>query len=57
MAGGYKAEWTVSPEEMENANEIVFHVLDQGFVSDDERFLFLTGLGSYSSKIPKPELR
>ena len=57
MAGGYKAEWTVGPGEIENANEIVFHVLDQGFVSEEERFLFLTGLGSYSSKIPKPELR
>jgi len=57
IAGGYKAEWTVSPGELDNANEIVFHVLDQGFVSDDERFLFLTGLESYSSNIPKPEIK
>ncbi len=57
IAGGYKAEWTVSPDELQGKNQIVFHVLDQGFVSDEERFLFLTGLESYSTKVSKPELR
>ena len=57
IVGGYKAEWAVSPGELEGATEIVFHVLDQGFVSDEEKFLFLAGLESYSNKVPKPEIK
>lgn len=57
IAGGYKAEWTVSPDELKGSNQVVFHVLDQGSVSEEEKLLFLTGLESYSDKIPKPELK
>jgi hypothetical protein len=57
VIGGYKAEWTVSPDDVQGANEIVFHVLDQGLASDEERFLFLSALESYSRQVPKPELR
>jgi len=57
ITGGYKGEWTVTPEDLGGANKIVFHVLDQGLVSDEEKFLFLTGLESYSNKVPKPEIK
>lgn len=57
LAGGYNAEWTVTPEELENSNQIVFHVLDQGFGSDEDKFLFFNQLKTYSNKIPKPEIK
>ena len=57
ILGGYKQKWAVNPEELRDANEIVFHVLEQGIVLDDERALFLAGLESYSQQIPKPELK
>lgn len=57
ILGGYQQQWTVNPQALRDANEIVFHVLEQGVVSDDERVLFLAGLKSYSQQIPKPELK
>jgi len=57
ILGGYQQQWTVNPEELRNANEIVFHILEQGIVPDDERALFIAGLESYSKQIPKPELK
>ena len=57
ILGGYRQRWTINPDELRGANEIVFHILEQGIVSDDERALFLAGLESYSQQIPKPELK
>ncbi len=57
ILGGYQQEWTVNPDDLQNANEIIFHILEQGAVSDDERALFIAGLESYSQQIPKPELK
>ncbi|MBI2658360.1 hypothetical protein HYX08_06745 [Candidatus Woesearchaeota archaeon] len=57
IIGGYIGDWKVSRGSLRGADEIVFHVLEQGPASDDERFLFISGLSSYSKSIPAPELR
>lgn len=57
LIGGYIGEWSLGRDSLKGANEIVFHVLEQGPASDDERFLFISGLSSYSKKIPLPELK
>ena len=55
IIGGYKGTWKVFASQLTNAKKIRFHVLEkQG--SDDETALFVSGLGSYSQKIPQPEL-
>ncbi|MBI2559085.1 hypothetical protein HYW20_07225 [Candidatus Woesearchaeota archaeon] len=57
IVGGYSGDWKVSKNDLINANEIVFHVIEQGPATDDERFLFLSGLKSYSKRVPMPELK
>lgn len=55
IIGGYKGTWKVSSGQVANAKKIRFHVLEkQG--SDDETALFVSGLDSYSQKVPQPEL-
>lgn len=57
ILAGYIGDWKVSKSELKDANEIVFHVVEQGTASEDERLLFLSGLSSYSKNIPAPELK
>ncbi len=57
IVGGYIGEWRISKEALNGANEAVFHVIEQGAATDDERFLFISGLNSYSKNVPAPELR
>ncbi len=57
IVGGYSGEWKVSRNDLINADEIVFHVIEQGPATDDEIFLFLSGLKSYSKRVPMPELK
>jgi len=57
LIGGYIGEWKVSKDSLSGANKIVFHVIEQGPASDDERALFISGLSSYSKKVPAPELK
>ena len=57
IIAGYVGDWKVSKSGLDNANEIVFHVVEQGSASEDERFLFVSGLGSYSKNVPAPELK
>ncbi|MBI2650356.1 hypothetical protein HYX04_03505 [Candidatus Woesearchaeota archaeon] len=57
IVGGYSGDWKVGKDALRNAEEIVFHVVEQGEASDDERLLFAAGLSSYSKNIPSPELR
>ncbi len=54
LLGGYQQKWTVNPQKGE---KIIFHVLDHGKASDDERALFIAGLESYSESIPRPEIK
>jgi hypothetical protein len=57
ITGGYIGDWQVSRGQIENADEVIFHAIEQGQASDDERFLFLSGLASYSQQVPAPEIR
>jgi len=57
IIAGYIGDWKVGKADLNNANEIVFHVVEQGSASEDERFLFVSGLSSYSKNIPAPELK
>ena len=57
IIGGYIGDWKISKDALRGADEIVFHVVEQGPASDDDRFLFISGLSSYSNKVPPPELK
>ena len=57
IKGGYIGQWNVNKDDLENANEAVFHIIDYDAPSEDEMFLFMSGLESYSKNIPAPELR
>ena len=57
IVGGYHGDWKITKDAVGSASEIVFHVLEQVAASDDDRFLFIAGLNSYSKKIPQPELK
>ena len=57
LIGGYFGEWKVGREMLGGAESIIFHVLELASATDDERALFIAGLGSYSKNIPQPELK
>ena len=57
IIGGYVGEWSVTKDSLENANEIIFHIVENSAGTEDEQFLFISGLNSYSKKIPGPELK
>ena len=57
IVGGYTGDWKVGKNALRSAEEIIFHVVEQGPASDDERLLFVQGLSSYSKNVPAPELR
>lgn len=57
IIGGYIGDWKLKKDDLRGANEVVFHVIEQGAASDDERFLFISGLSSYSKNVPAPELK
>ncbi len=57
IIGGYIGEWSIKKGDFANADEIIFHVIEQGPATDDERFLFISGLSSYSKNVPSPEIR
>jgi len=56
--GGYKGKWTPHWNELEGAQEIVFHVLTPADENDEEDwFDLLMELEQKSTLIPKPEAR
>jgi hypothetical protein len=57
IIGGYVGEWKVGKDDLEEATEIIFHVITQGAASEDERAFFIAGLSSYSKQVPSPELK
>ncbi len=57
IIAGYVGDWKATKSDLENSNEIVFHAVEQGIASEDERFLFVSGLSSYSKNVPAPELK
>jgi hypothetical protein len=57
FVGGYKGNWTVSWEELENAEEIIFHVASRENVQEDQMFELMLGLDEISTYIQKPEIK
>lgn len=57
ISAGYIGEWKASKSEIENAEEVLFHVAAQGSASEEERALFIARLESYSKSIPGTEIR
>ncbi|MBW2980830.1 hypothetical protein KY360_05430 [Candidatus Woesearchaeota archaeon] len=57
LLGGYIGDWTVTKEQLAGAERAVFHTIISDAKTEDERFLFLSGLESYSEQVPGPELR
>lgn len=57
VVGGYIGNWSIGRSMLKSANEVVFHVIEQGPASDDDKFLFVSGLSSYSKNVPAPELK
>ena len=55
--GGYSGLWKVTKDDLNNANEVVFHAIYQNSANEDEQALFASGLNSYSKNIPGPELK
>lgn len=55
VIGGYQGTWKVSKGQLESASKVIFHVLEKKG-NEDESFLFISGLKSYSARIPGPEL-
>ena len=56
--GGYKGQWLVSWDELENAEEIVIHVIttDAG-ASDEEKFGLLSQLEEKSKLVSQPKIK
>ena len=56
--GGYKAKWTVNPNALANAEQIVFHIVEKrSFLNENERAIFIGNLDKESAKVSVPELK
>lgn len=53
--GGYEGTWHVTPDDVKTGESIKFHVITTDTTDEDELYLFITGLKSYSKEIPEPE--
>ena len=57
VVGGYIGDWRVSKEELNEADEIVFHVVSIGAAAENERSEFISKLEEHSKSVPKPEFK
>ena len=57
LLGGYKGTWTPFIDQLENADEIVFHTLASSSSSDEKQFQMFTNLEQYSVIAPLPEIK
>ena len=57
IIGGYKGNWTVNWNELQNANELIFHTITQDKKDDLESAGFYLGLEKNSVFIQQPEIR
>ena len=57
ITGGYIGDWKISKDSLKNSDEVVFHVIEQDPANEDDRALFVSGLDSYSKKVPAPEIK
>lgn len=55
--GGYKGNWTVSWNKLQQAKEITFHIASREDASEEERFTFLLNLEEPSRYLPTPEIK
>ena len=55
--GGYKGNWTIPWEELQNAPEITFHVISKENMDEEEMYQLLLGLDDYSALVPAPEIK
>lgn len=54
--GGYKGNWNVPWSALNDAQEIVFHVVSRESASEEQSFDMLLNLGEYSNYVPAPEI-
>jgi len=57
MTAAYKQNITIPWNQLENANEIVFHILEPADSSQESMFELITKLEEYSAYIPEPEFK
>ncbi len=55
ITGGYKTDWTIPTDQIDNFDKIKFHVAEITAVDDLERADFIQNMESRSSNIPQPE--
>ncbi|MDP3734789.1 MAG: hypothetical protein Q8R37_06165, partial [Nanoarchaeota archaeon] len=55
--GGYRGNWTVSWDQLQQAQEMIFHVVSDDNPSEQESLELLLGLGSGEIIAPVPEIK
>ena len=56
VTGGYEGDWTPSLAQLQGAESITFHAVQQATGTDEEQFAFMSDLGTHSAKVPLPQL-
>ncbi len=56
FVAGYAGNWTVPWEQLQKAQEIVFHTVSRAG-SEEDQFELLLGLDGFSAFVPKPEIK
>ena len=57
IVAGYKLNWTLPWDSLQEAQEIVFHTVSREKGNEEEQFDLLAHLGQYSNYVPAPELK
>ena len=58
VTGGYKADWYVPSQDIEDAKQVIFHVIDKGLSEKEEEiYKFMAELEKHSRQIPTPEIK
>ena len=55
--GGYQGNWTVPWEQLQNAQQIIFHIITHEDGSDDDRLALAIELPERSRLVPQPEIK
>jgi len=57
FTGGYKGNWTVSWDKLQNADQIIIHTLSKDQASEEESYTLMAGLQQNSIYLPVPEVK
>ncbi len=57
FVGGYRGNWTVPWEQLQQANTVIFHAVDAAGLSEEESFELLLSLPEKSKLLPAVELQ